>query len=348
VLRFVVMMVGAVLLCVGLGAARPPMPKPAETQSGGIAWMTNYGDAVDKAKKAELPILLYFTGSDWCQWCQKMDSTILSDPSFVEKVRGHFVFVKLDFPMKSEQNENVAKTNARLQEQFQVKGFPTIVIVNAKGDILGETGYRDMSPDMYADTLLSMAQRGSDYVKMMNHFDPKNLTVDQLRDLYQEAELLGRSEDSQRILTAALEKAPADAFFLAQKYRCMLEAGRYGTPDAVALRQQLLSSSPNQAQELAFFVAFLDFRALAESSSNHLSADKVLAPMQEFLTQHQGSSPFHWRVEMIMGEYLATRGGNDQALAHLKRALAEAPERAKAHIQQSIDLLQTPKEQAVS
>jgi protein disulfide-isomerase len=346
--------IGTALLCVALlvgcgnekGSQTPPPSNPSPqggAQLGDINWMTNYNQAQQKAQRENKPLFLYFNGSDWCHWCQKLDQEILSQPGFIQKVRDHFIFVRVDFPQNNPLPEQQAMANERLKDMFHVQGFPTIVIVNGKGEVLGELGYRAMSPENYADTALTMAHRGSNFSTSMANFDPTTYTMDQLREMYQEAELLNRPQDAQRILTAALEKTPQDPFFLAQKYRLLLEDGKYGSPEAVALRQQLLNSSPNQSQELSFFVSFLDFRALAESKTP-VTSEKAVAPLKEFLAQYPDQSPFRWRVEMIMGEYLASRGSSEEALNYYKLALNDAPERAKPHIQQSIDLIQKSKE----
>ncbi|MCE5318679.1 MAG: thioredoxin family protein [Parachlamydia sp.] len=53
--------------CLALVIATILLPLcPAEAK---IPWMTNYEEAVTKSKSSSKPLLMFFTGSDWCGWC---------------------------------------------------------------------------------------------------------------------------------------------------------------------------------------------------------------------------------------------------------------------------------------
>src|ERR1700728_4079130 len=77
-------------------AAQAPI---SQVQKAQIRWFTNYSQAVQEAQKAHLPLLLFFTGSDWCGWCKKMHQEIFSSPDFAQAVGNMFVFVDVDFPI---------------------------------------------------------------------------------------------------------------------------------------------------------------------------------------------------------------------------------------------------------
>ncbi len=47
-----------------------------------INWQTDYSKAVQQAKSESKPILLFFTGSDWCGWCKKLDNEVFKSPEF--------------------------------------------------------------------------------------------------------------------------------------------------------------------------------------------------------------------------------------------------------------------------
>ena len=59
--------------------------EPVVVQSS-INWMTNYASAASQAKRNNKYIFLFFTGSDWCGWCKKFDTEILSTKEFVNAV----------------------------------------------------------------------------------------------------------------------------------------------------------------------------------------------------------------------------------------------------------------------
>src|SRR3989339_2036693 len=63
-----------------------------------IQWHTNYDEAAELAKTKSVPLVLFFTGSDWCTWCTKLEKEALDTKEFARLVGDKFVFVKLDFP----------------------------------------------------------------------------------------------------------------------------------------------------------------------------------------------------------------------------------------------------------
>src|SRR5436190_13058988 len=91
---------------------QPSMPM---TNGTSINWMTNYQDAVAKAKSEKKPLVLFFTGSDWCGWCKKMESEILNTPDFASAAGSRFVFVMLDYPMNKALPQALADQNAGLK-----------------------------------------------------------------------------------------------------------------------------------------------------------------------------------------------------------------------------------------
>ena len=35
----------------------------------GLTWHTNLNEAIEVSRNEQKPIMLFFTGSDWCGWC---------------------------------------------------------------------------------------------------------------------------------------------------------------------------------------------------------------------------------------------------------------------------------------
>lgn len=124
-----------------------------QQSSDTIEWMHNYDQALQMAARDRKPVILYFTGSDWCGWCKKMDQEVFSSPAFAEQVGHKFVFVEIDFPMNSKLPEEQARQNAQLKQRYGVTGYPTVVIVDSKGNFIGETGYRAGGGKAYAQWL---------------------------------------------------------------------------------------------------------------------------------------------------------------------------------------------------
>ncbi|MBS0623669.1 MAG: thioredoxin family protein [Verrucomicrobia bacterium] len=122
----------------------------ATSSTQAITWITDYRAGLQQAQQNHKPIFLYFTGSDWCGWCKKLDQEVFSQPDFAKSVGDKFVFVKLDFPMNRSGSDAQVQQNTQLKQQYGVTGFPTVVLLDAKGNFIAETGYRSGGARSYA------------------------------------------------------------------------------------------------------------------------------------------------------------------------------------------------------
>lgn len=121
-------------------------------------WETDFTMAKENASEKHLPIILVFQGSDWCAPCIKLDKEVWSTQEFQNYAKNHFVMLKADFPRKkkntlpAEQEEQ----NKKLAETYNKNGFfPFVVVMNEKGKVLGETGYKKLSAPEYIELLSS-------------------------------------------------------------------------------------------------------------------------------------------------------------------------------------------------
>lgn len=105
-------------------------------------WLTDYAEARRLAKKSGKPILANFSGSDWCGWCQRLDREVFSTPTFARWAARSVVLLEVDFPRRGLSAEQT-RENRRLAERYGVQGFPTVLFLDADGDVLGRTGYRE-------------------------------------------------------------------------------------------------------------------------------------------------------------------------------------------------------------
>ncbi len=122
---------------------------PEKTENSKELWLEDFGKAIKEAKKKDLPVMINFSGSDWCGWCIKLDKEVFSTDKFRKFARKNLVLVLADFPRAKEQEKAVAKQNKKLLEKYGVMGFPTILLVDSKGKVIARTGYRPGGPDKY-------------------------------------------------------------------------------------------------------------------------------------------------------------------------------------------------------
>ena len=114
-----------------------------------LIWHEDLKEAVAVSQKENKPLMLFFTGSDWCGWCVRLQKEVFFKPEFTKWANENVVLVELDFPRKKAQSKELKSQNAQLQQQFQVRGYPTIWFVkadtNSSGQVnlgqLGKTGY---------------------------------------------------------------------------------------------------------------------------------------------------------------------------------------------------------------
>lgn len=113
------------------------------------AWMTDFEAAKAKAKAENKPMLVDFTGSDWCIWCIKLDEEVFSKQAFKDYAKENLILVELDFPRKKAQSDELKEQNRALAEKYGIRGFPTILILDGEGEVIEKTGYRRGGPEKY-------------------------------------------------------------------------------------------------------------------------------------------------------------------------------------------------------
>lgn len=116
-------------------------------------WLTDYDAAVAIAKKQNKPLLVEFTGSDWCHWCKVLDREVLSQRSFISKAKKDYVLVKIDFPQSNPLPAAQAQKNEALAKKFRVRGFPTVLVLSPKGKEIQRTGYQEGGAKSYLQHL---------------------------------------------------------------------------------------------------------------------------------------------------------------------------------------------------
>jgi protein disulfide-isomerase len=95
-------------------------------ESESLKWHTDVAEAYALSKTVDKPIFAFFTGSDWCGWCHKLQKDVFSKPSFVNWAKENVVLLELDFPRRKELPQQLVQQNQSLQQFFKVTGFPTI------------------------------------------------------------------------------------------------------------------------------------------------------------------------------------------------------------------------------
>jgi len=130
-------------------------------------WTDNLTAAVGKAKAEKKPILVLFTGSDWCPPCQKLEKTILLQPAFKDFAKKHLVLLFLDFPHDTKLDDGVKQQNESLAKKFSVEAYPTILILSADGqkELWNHLGYDALFLEKVQDAIAGLDKDFPDTAK---------------------------------------------------------------------------------------------------------------------------------------------------------------------------------------
>ncbi|MEO7597561.1 MAG: thioredoxin family protein [Opitutus sp.] len=119
-------------------------------------WNTNYETALAQAKEQNRHVFMFFTGSDWCGWCQRLNAEILKTPEFQKFANEKLVLLELDFPHNKSQAPGTKAQNQKLAQEFGITGYPTVIVLNSRGKPIGHLGYQEGGPKPFIEDLKTM------------------------------------------------------------------------------------------------------------------------------------------------------------------------------------------------
>ena len=124
-----------------------------------LTWHTDLNEAIEVSRQEQKPVFLFFTGSDWCGWCIRLQKEVFKTPEFISWAKEKVVLVEVDFPRRTPQSEEIKQQNMQLQQSFQIQGYPTVWLVKAgmkdgktNFEQLGSSGYLAGGPTVWLDS----------------------------------------------------------------------------------------------------------------------------------------------------------------------------------------------------
>ena len=128
----------------------PPPPKPhlqiphpvgVTTPDG---WFDDWNAACREAKRLDRPILVLFTGSDWCRWCKVLHKEVLDTFAFRNFAAQKLVLVYMDQPSKVKLPSSLERTREQLARLLHAgNGVPCTVLLSPNGHRWDEIGGYD-------------------------------------------------------------------------------------------------------------------------------------------------------------------------------------------------------------
>ena len=113
-----------------------------------LVWHIDVDKAINLSVQSGKPLFFFFTGSDWCGWCIKLQKEVFFLPEFKKWATKNVILVELDFPKRTPISPDLKKQNRELASMFGVRGYPTVWLVTptiSDGKVnfnkLGSQGY---------------------------------------------------------------------------------------------------------------------------------------------------------------------------------------------------------------
>ena len=131
-----------------------------------LEWHTDVSKAIKISMENEKPLFFFFTGSDWCGWCIKLQKEVFFKPEFEKWAQDNITLVELDFPKRKKLDTSLQKQNDELRNMFAVRGYPTgwLVIpevldkkINFKK--LGKLGYVKGGPSAWIQVVENILKK---------------------------------------------------------------------------------------------------------------------------------------------------------------------------------------------
>lgn len=138
----------------------------AQEVKNGLTWYTDITKVQQVSEKTKKPVFAFFTGSDWCGWCHRLQAAVFNKQGFKEWAKQNVILLELDYPRTKQLPAALAKQNAELQQFFQVQGYPTVWLFYINKDAktgkfnisgLGSLGYPRAEPGKEETTFITNA-----------------------------------------------------------------------------------------------------------------------------------------------------------------------------------------------
>lgn len=261
-----------------------------------------------------------------------------STPEFADAVGNKLIFVKVDYSSEPQ----YAAQNEQLKKKYNVRGYPTLVILDPHLQQVGVTGYRPGGGKQYAAHLFSMIDNFKNYKQNMQTLGNTSLSGLELKKLLEKACEFNQEADANKIVKAGLN-SDQRLFFLTERYRYLVEEGLSHDPEAVAIRQQLLASDPNNIQHTHYDIAVIDFEALCEemcreSTSPFLTVAPLVAYIEKFGSRDKENI---WRLQMLISQVFLDKNQFSEALKYAQNAYESAPQSIKSELSTAVKNIQT-------
>ena len=132
-----------------------------EGNEGDAKTWNTYHSAMQMSRQTGRPVMLVFSGSDWCSWCRRLESEVLRTQQFSTWAEANVLAVYVDFPQGHMLPTALAQQNEQLKQRFSahVQYYPTVLFVNANQQVIGKMGFVEGGPDDWIQQAQAFASK---------------------------------------------------------------------------------------------------------------------------------------------------------------------------------------------
>ena len=298
-----------------------------------IRWLDDYEQATNESKASSKPIFLLFTGTGWCAYCDKLEEEVLQTSDFAQAAGDKFIFVKINYPSPDNLFPRLAAQHKQLQDKHDIRGYPSVILLDPQQQQIGVTGYRSGGGKSYAQHLQKIVQDYSGYKGRVQNVEKQPQTGAVLKQLFEKSQELGLDNDTNLIVRLGL-LSDEKQFFMMERYRFLAEEGMIHDKEALNLRKELIEADRQNINHTHYQLAVIAFEAYSEEmDKEHYSADLAVAPLVEYVNQFGKQDPENlWKIHMIISQVYLDKNNLEKALQHAQESHKASPPAAESDI----------------
>jgi thiol-disulfide isomerase/thioredoxin len=247
--------------------------------AGEPAWLTDLDAGLALGVKENKPLLVDFTGSDWCPPCKALHKNVFESAEFAA-VASRYVLVELDYPRTKPQDAAVKARNREWQQKFAITGFPTVLLIDARsGDVFGKTvGFGGQSAKDYLDKLATFKNTPEGKASLAKEQASEAIRATKSRELGQKINAAIAAKDFQAAEAALSEifaevNGPRKGVFHYNKARILLQIDPTAKEQALKYLDEALAAAAGDAALTKSFQAYRDKVSSGKSTAPKVPVD---------------------------------------------------------------------------